>query len=151
MINSILENFLVQASTDDIRTKGYPNEYKDCQLKISFGKGRVSTVPWIAFLRGNNEIRRGIYPAILYYKKHDLLIVSFAIGSYLNSENTKWKFPNNIQFITIKDSLKNIQSSNLHYGNSFVYKIFHLKEEINFESIQKSLDFIIDIYIKHNE
>ena len=34
MIKSILENFLVQARTDDIRTKGYPNEYKDCQLKI---------------------------------------------------------------------------------------------------------------------
>ena len=137
--------------TEDIRTKTYINEYRNFIVKISFGKGRLSTVPWIAFLKGDNEIRRGIYPALLYYKHYDLIITSFAIGSYSTQEKSKWIFPDNLEVQTIRESKFNIPYSKLHYRNSFVHKAYIVNDDLDISEVIKSLNFILDIYNKYNE
>ncbi len=58
MLVVTLDKFIIQSKSEDIRTRDYINNYKNFAEKISFGKGRVSNIPWIAFLKGDNEIRR---------------------------------------------------------------------------------------------
>lgn len=151
MLVTTLKNFLTQSKSEDIRTKSYIKDYRNFNVKISFGKGRVSTVPWIAFLKGDNEIRRGIYPALLYYKHYDLIITCFAIGSYTTQEKSKWIFPENVKVQTIRESKFNIPYSKLHYGNSFVHKSFIVNDDLDISEVIESLNVILEIYNKYNE
>ena len=146
-----LKNFLAQSITEDIRRKSYNKEYRNFNVKISFGKGRASNVPWIAFLKGDNEIRREIYPASFHYKHYNLIITCFAIGSYTTQEKSKWIFPDNFKVQTIRESKFNIPYSKLHYGNSFVHKSFIVNDDLDISEVIESLNVILEIYNKYNE
>jgi len=151
MIIEELKKFLIQSQTLDLRTQNYINYYNNCVVKFSFGKGRVSSVPWIAFLRNNNEIRRGIYPAILFYKNQNILVTSFAIGTYSDEYIDDWTFPEGTKKKRIIELFSNIPSNKIHYGNSYYHKVFEVNENIDFIEIQNSIDHMIDIYTKYNE
>jgi 5-methylcytosine-specific restriction protein B len=146
MIKECITQFIEQARTDNIRIKDYPKYYKGCKVAVSFGKGRVSNVPWIAYLLGNNEVRKGIYPAILYFKNYNLLITAYAVSDYFNDDNTKWVFPKYNNIKTIGQTIDNIPLSKLSYRNSFVNDVFYLDNEIDYDSIQRSIDYVIEFY-----
>ena len=55
--------FLAQADAGkDLRTSSYPSEYRGLEIKVSFGQGTFSKIPWIAFLTGEQQVSNGIYP-----------------------------------------------------------------------------------------
>jgi 5-methylcytosine-specific restriction protein B len=151
MIIETLDIFLKQAQTEELATKGkrYLNSYNDCKVKISFGKGRISNVPWIAFLRGNNEIRCGIYPVILYYKKIQKLVIAFGIGTYFETDK-EWKFDDKYKFRTIKSELGDKYDGVIPYNKCFVYSYYRVNGHLNLKNIQNDIDSVIGIYKKYN-
>lgn len=93
-VQSWLEKFIEQADQMNSQsTKEYPNEYCGLRVKVSFGFGNYSTVPWIAFLADGQEVSHGIYPVILYYKEYDELILAYGISDK-NKPKHQWKFKN---------------------------------------------------------
>jgi len=151
MIVNTLETFLKQAKKEVITTKGhgYLKSYKDCKVKISFGKGRISNVPWIAFLKGDNEIRSGIYPVILYYKKIETLVVAFGIGSYFETDKV-WLIDPKFKAKTIKSEIGMKYNGAIPYKNCFVYSHYQVNKNINLNKIKDDIDSVIKIYIKEN-
>lgn len=63
VLPDILKRFLTQASTGSaLAVSGYPTEYRGLQVKVSFGKGVLARVPWIAFLGAGHVPTKGSYP-----------------------------------------------------------------------------------------
>ena len=44
-LSEILDSFIVQAKTDDLKTLSYPKGYSDLKMKVSFGQGVAARVP----------------------------------------------------------------------------------------------------------
>ncbi|KAA2240056.1 DUF3578 domain-containing protein [Chitinophaga agrisoli] len=77
-----LLRFLKQANepTPNLETKSYKGVYNDCEVDVSFGRGNLAHIPWIAFLREGQKVSNGIYPVYLYYKEHNILILAYGIS-----------------------------------------------------------------------
>jgi 5-methylcytosine-specific restriction protein B len=142
-----LEQFLAQAKTDNLKTKHFESEFKETKVKVSFGQGNTAKIPWISFLKEPNTTSNGIYPVYLYYKDYDLLILAYGI-SETNKPQKKWDIRNKE---TINDYFKkNFGEKPDRYGNSFVFKIYDLKEELNKQQVEKDLELILSEYTKIN-
>ena len=76
----ILNTFLIQAQESDLKTSLYPKEWSDLRLRISFGMGAPARVPWIAFIAPEMAVSKGFYPAYLYYKELETLILAYGIS-----------------------------------------------------------------------
>ncbi len=64
-----IEKFIKQAQQQRSQsTKDYPTSYRNLRVKLSFGYGNFTSIPWFAFLGEGQEASNGIYPVILYYK-----------------------------------------------------------------------------------
>ncbi|GEM_PF-466634 len=141
-----LIKFLRQAKEGDLGTKDYPSEYRDTRLKISFGMGHPSRVPWIAFLLGDQRVQKGIYPVYLYYKKYDLLILAYGV-SETNDPVASWHLDEQVP--TIEDYfVEKIGEKPARYGNSFVYKSYKTNDidKLNQRETEEDLKELIDIY-----
>jgi len=81
VLPDILKRFLTQASTGSaLAVSGYPTEYRGLQVKVSFGKGVLARVPWIAFLGAGHVPTKGSYPVLLYYRKAGYVVVAYGIS-----------------------------------------------------------------------
>ena len=86
-----MEAFLAQADAGkDLRTSSYPSEYRGLQIKVSFGQGAFSKIPWIAFLTGEQQVSNGIYPVLLYYRDARVLILAYGV-SETNQPVNSWR------------------------------------------------------------
>jgi 5-methylcytosine-specific restriction enzyme B len=120
--------------------------YNNLEVVISFGIGRATAIPWIAYLGYQQRVQQGIYPLFLYYKEQKILILSYGV-SEKNKPKKTWT----------EDSLTSIgeffNSNNLgkpgKYGNSYVFKTYSTSRELDVQQLQKDLDKIISIY--HNK
>jgi hypothetical protein len=116
----------------------------DLELVASFGRGRASKVPWIGVLGFGQQIPQGIYPALLYYKAHHVLIVAYGV-SQTNPPITQWK--NSEKLKTITDFFaENELGEPIKYGNSFVFRAFWSKSGIDGDAVQEALTQLIDIF-----
>lgn len=142
-----LLKFLNQAKENNsLKTQGYFQEYLGCKVRVSFGQAVLAKVPWIAFLSANNEIRHGIYPVFLFYKKINKLILSYGLSeegdpgnNWANSESLK----------KINDYLLNKYNyKSDRYGKSYVYEDYDVSsfENIDFNKIETDLNNLINIY-----
>tara|TARA_B100000579_G_C22419088_1_gene659955 strand:+ start:49 stop:294 length:246 start_codon:yes stop_codon:yes gene_type:complete len=62
-----LDDFILQSSTGSLKTKHlYPQEIHDLQVKVSFGMGTPTHVPWISFLGPVMSTSNGYYPVYLF-------------------------------------------------------------------------------------
>ena len=81
LVAELIERFLLQANVgQDLRTSSYPKEYRGLQIKVGFGQGVFSRVPWVAFLAPGEKVSEGIYPVLLYYREAHLLILAFGVS-----------------------------------------------------------------------
>lgn len=64
---------------------------------ISFGLGRFSAVPWIAFAAHEQEIRRGIYPVVLFFLEEDAVILSYGVSETQDQIGMERVFFNRIE------------------------------------------------------
>ena len=76
-IQAWIEKFIEQAQQKSSQsTKDYPTSYRNLRVKVSFGYGNFTSIPWFAFLGEGQEVSNGIYPVILG-NDSNLLIVFY--------------------------------------------------------------------------
>lgn len=117
--------------------------YAQLSVEVSFGKGRASEIPWIAFLDVENTVKDGIYPVYLYYKEKKLLILAYGV-----SETQKPK--KNWNLSSVKSISEYFSENNLgtpeRYGSSFVFKTYDTTKPLSQAVIDGDLSKLISIY-----
>jgi 5-methylcytosine-specific restriction protein B len=73
---TIINTFLLQAKTRDLKTSSYPKEWNGLKMRVSFGMGAPARIPWIAFIAQEMQVSKGFYPVYLYYKDLGVLIIN---------------------------------------------------------------------------
>ncbi|MBK8819746.1 MAG: DUF3578 domain-containing protein [Saprospiraceae bacterium] len=139
-----IKQFLLQAKTDELKTKHFEKNYSELLVKVSFGQGSTANIPWISFLKEPNTTSKGIYPVYLYFKNIDLLILAFGV-SETNAPIYNWinveKYPTiNSYFDT------NFNKKPERYGNSHVYKTYDVHDLPSDEILESDLQNIITLY-----
>ena len=82
---AILNKFLLQSHSENLKIFTFPKEYADLRMKISFGMGTPARVPWIAFLAPEIHVSSGIYPVYLYYKDIHVLVLAYGVSETIES------------------------------------------------------------------
>src|SRR5690606_3341095 len=114
------------------------------KIEISFGVGRASAIPWIAFIGFNQTVKNGIYPVYLYYKDFNLLILAYGV-SETTSPLRKWSSLNSKQTIKEYFDKKNSKTPN-RYGGSYIYKVYNPNSLPSDKTLESDLDQIIKEY-----
>lgn len=122
----------------------YEQMFNKLKVEISFGIGRATNIPWIAFTGYKQKVQRGIYPGLLYYKDFNILILSYGV-SETNEPTFTW--PDTEGLTTIgtyfrKEGLGDPEK----YGNSFIFKVYPANETLNEDLIQKDIMALIKYY-----
>lgn len=136
-INSILENFILQSKTNNLKVLNYPKIFADLKMKVSFGQGVPARVSWISFLAQEMQTSNGFYPVYLFYKNENKLILAYGV-SETSEYPTTWPseiINNNKQ---IKDYLNNPP----RYGDSFLFKSYSIEinnNKVSFETDDKKI------------
>jgi 5-methylcytosine-specific restriction enzyme B len=138
-----LKMFLAQAETNELKTSQYLKSYSDLGVKVSFGQGNQSRVPWIAFLNGIDNVQQGIYPVYLFYKEKNILILAYGV-SETHPSNRKWNISNEktIEQFFSENNLGKPE----RYGSSYVFKSYDTQKPIVEYEINKDLNKLISIY-----
>lgn len=112
--------------------------------EISFGVGRASAIPWIAFIGFKQTIKNGIYPVYLYYKTAGKLILAYGI-SETNKPQYSWALNNDA--ITIEEFFtSSFRKLPERYGNSYVFKVYDVKSLPDPKSLKEDLMAVIHEY-----
>ncbi|WP_439395171.1 MrcB family domain-containing protein [Bradyrhizobium sp. PMVTL-01] len=146
LLRELVLGFLTQADAgNDLRTSSYPEEYRGLQIRVSFGQGVVSRVPWIAFLAPGEKVSEGIYPVLLYYREAKALFLAYGV-SETKPPAREWK---NLQAETIVEfQRKQFDREPERYGNSYVDTCFQMPDGLDLERLTSRLDAMITSYLK---
>ena len=137
--------FLEQAKTDNMKKKHFVSQYKGTKVKVSFGSGGKATIPWISFLKGDNQTSNGIYPVYLYYKDIEKLILAYGISD-TKPPKLSWNIQNQKN---IKEYYQaNYAKDPFRYGGSYVYKVYDVNNLPPADVITNDLNLIIKEYIQ---
>lgn len=140
-----LIEFLGQAKTENLKTKHFISNYNKTKVKVSFGQGNAAKIPWISFTKEPHTTSKGIYPVYLYYKDLDLLILAYGI-SETNKPTQTWNITSGE---TIEEYFKKqFKTKPSRYGDSYIYEIYNLNDDLDKFSINNDLDSIIEEYNK---
>jgi hypothetical protein len=151
----LIQTFLLQAKEGDLHTSSYPKEWNGLKMKVSFGMGAVSRVPWIAFTAPDITVSNGYFPVYLYYKELGVLILSYGI-SETNEFEEAWP----IEVTNDRDTIKAYLGVNVpRYGDSYVlkaYKVEHtdvvalkdysLNQPISDKELESDLEQLLKYY-----
>jgi len=117
---SFLNNFILQTKTSNLKTKGlYPDQINDLDVKVSFGMGTPTHVPWISTLGPGMSTSNGYYPVYLYYKKENILILAYGI-----SETVDYEQPWTKEIEDRNEKIKDFLAKPFRYGESYVFKTY---------------------------
>lgn len=143
-IEKTLRQFLDQAKTYDLKTSNYPRSYNGLTLKVSFGAGNQSKVPWIGFTNDFNSISNGIYPVLLYYKRIRTLILAYGVSD-TSSPARIW--PKYSALTTIDEWFKEKRNEKAdRYGESYVKSVYQIDGSQNYDRIESDLNELITEY-----
>jgi 5-methylcytosine-specific restriction protein B len=144
-IGDLIERFLEQANAgQDLRTSDYPKAYRGLQVKVGFGQGVFSRVPWVAFLAADQKVSGGIYPVVLYYREAHLLILAYGL-SETNPPTQKWSELGDSQ--TVETFLRTkYKREPERYGDSFVDVAFEIPDGLDLDQLTSHLDIMIEKY-----
>lgn len=136
-INSILENFILQSKTNNLKVLNYPKIFADLKMKVSFGQGVPARVSWISFLAQEMQTSNGFYPVYLFYKNENKLILAYGV-SETSEYPTTWasEITNN------NEQIKNYLSNPPRYGDSFLFKSYNIEinnNKVSFQSDDKKI------------
>jgi 5-methylcytosine-specific restriction protein B len=138
-----LNKFLAQTETNDLKTSHYLKKYLGLDVKVSFGQGNQAKIPWIAFLNEIDTVQEGIYPGYLYFKEKKLLILAHCI-SETHKPTRNW---NETNLITIDNYFTEYGLGKPErYGNSFVFKVYNINQQLVESEINRNLNELIAVY-----
>ena len=136
------ENLAFKGNVSQL-SSGFPQKYKDLEVRIGFGKGNWANVTWIGFLTEGQTIQTGIYPVYLYYRDKDVLILAYGI-SETNKPNIEWPV-SDVQ--TVRSHFEEHGLSVNKYTQSLVYKAYSAEDIENIsDDFDQDLDYLIDFY-----
>lgn len=143
-ISELLTKFLEQARGEDLSVRGYLERFEGLRVKVSFGKGNVARIPWIAFLADQQEVNEGIYPVLLYFKEVKQLLLCYGV-SETNAPKLTWgDLPGRP---TVKQWFqKNHSRLPDRYGASFVMQDYNVDQSIDAEDVTGKLTELIATY-----
>lgn len=113
-------------------------------IEISFGVGRASAIPWIAFTGFNQTVKNGIYPVYLYYKDFDKLVLAYGV-SESNSPLIEWSSPEAKTTIKQYFAKKDFNKPK-KYGNSYIYKVYDINSMPSEDTLENDLSNILEQY-----
>lgn len=144
----IVNQFISDSNKGKLKTKEYPERWKWSKMKISFGQGTPSKVPWISFLGPGMKVSKGIYVCYLYYKDHEKLVLSYGL-SETNPSAIRWPEEIENEKKKIRDFF---EEDNIKYEDSFVEKTYDIKNnKVDVSSnkeLYQDLSNILDYYKK---
>ena len=118
-----IDNFLKQSQTDNLKTKGlYPESVYDLDVKVSFGMGAPTHVPWISTLGPGMSTSNGYYPVYLYYKKENILILAYGI-----SETVEYEEPWTREIVESNQKIKDFLKNHLGMESRLFLKLMNQK------------------------
>ncbi len=123
----LLNCFVQQSLSGDLKTATYPKEWGPFHLRISFGMGAPARVPWIAFVSTEMKVSNGFYPVYLYYKELNTLVLAYGISE---TEDFGETWP--VEIINSRQTITSFFDKKVpRYGDSFVFKAYsvNVKEE----------------------
>ncbi|WP_128961664.1 MrcB family domain-containing protein [Bradyrhizobium guangzhouense] len=147
LIGDLVSKFLAQADAgQDLRTSDYPKEYRSLQVKVSFGQGVFSRVPWVAFLAPGQKVSEGIYPVLLYYREAKVLILALGI-SETNPPDKSWDRTSELSTVAALLREKYGRQAE-RYGDSFVDAAFVIPDGLELNKLTERVDAVIDRYAR---
>ena len=144
-IKSILPVFFAQSKTDNLVAKHYPAFYSGLKLKAGFGKGRVASISWIAFLGKDQKVTNGIFPVFYFFKEDCKLILACGI-SEKEKPNKNWNLPEDTK--TVSRYFHQFGKEPYKYGVSYVYEAYNTNQDLDYNNIESDLDNLIAYYKK---
>ena len=118
-LTEILNSFIKQSNTNNLKTLDYPKSFLDLKMKTSFGQGNPARVSWISFLAPEMRTSEGFYPVYLFYKKENKLILAYGISE---TSGAKSSWPEEI--LSSKTKINDYLDNPPRYGDSFVFKSY---------------------------
>lgn len=144
-ISTLLTKFLAQADAGtDLSVQGYLKQYRGLSVRVSFGQGNFARIPWIAFLAEEQQVSDGIYPVLLLFREHRVLLLCYGI-SETNKPERSWGD------LGAVSTVKNWFEQRFHrtpdrYGDSYVRAAYELRQDVPIEDLNRELDMMIDAY-----
>ena len=147
-----LDDFVKQTKTGSRKKKHYPKEFSNLRLRVSFGQGSLSKIPWVQVVAPDVATSNGYYPVYLFYKEENKLILSYGIGE--GFEGDSWK----PEIHSSKQRIDEFIDNPFRYGNSYVCKHYvpivngeevkYLRDgkEVSKEQMTGELDSLVDYY-----
>ena len=147
-----LDDFVKQTKTGGQKVKHYPKEYSNLRLRVSFGQGTLSKIPWVQVVAPDVGTSNGYYPVYLFYKQENILILAYGIGESVEADS--W----NSEIHSSKQRIDQFIDNPFRYGNSYVcehYEPIVNGEEVNYlrdgkevskKQMTEELDSLVDYY-----
>jgi len=145
LLPDLIRRFLEQAqAATSLAVTGYPTNYADLAVKVSFGKGVVARVAWIAFLAGGQKPTQGSYPVLLYYRAAGVLIVAYG-------ESETYETPSLWRGVEAEPTIDDYFAANVgrepeRYGSSRVAAAFRVDPALDINAVVKAMDEVIERY-----
>ena len=136
-INSILENFILQSKTNNLKVLNYPKIFADLKMKVSFGQGVPARVSWISFLAQEMQTSNGFYPVYLFYKNENKLILAYGV-----SETSEYPITWPSEITNNNKRIKDYLNNPPRYGDSFLFKTYNIElnnNKVSFQSDDKKI------------
>ena len=122
-------------------TANMPTTYSGLTVKVSYGKGNWADITWIGFLGKGQQIQKGIYPVLLYYRKVNVLVLAYGVSATF-PPTYNWSLNNPI---TIKEYFKKHAIKTSHkYDDSYIFSVYS-GSSFN-QSIDNDLNVLIQQY-----
>ena len=142
-ISELLSKFLQQSQTDELSVRGYMEQFEGLRVKVSFGKGNVARIPWVAFLADQQEVNEGIYPVLLYFKEVKQLLLCYGVSETKTPKLSWGELPDRQ---TVKQwFLQRHGRLPDRYGASYVMQAYNV-DAIDVEEMTECLTEMITTY-----
>ena len=154
----LVQAFLLQAQTDNLKTSHYPKEFKGLRMKVSFGQGVPARVPWISFFTPEMSTSNGFYPVFLYYKAEKALILSLGV-SETHDFGKSWDPAITESYPTVAEVVQNPP----RYGDSWAFRTYKLDDRdmppllygerglVNAAQVDEDLDEALALFARNLE
>lgn len=147
-----LDDFVKQTKTGGQKVKHYPKEFSNLRLRVSFGQGTLSKIPWVQVVAPDVGTSNGYYPVYLFYKQENILILAYGIGESVEADS--W----NSEIHSSKQRIDQFIDNPFRYGNSYVCEHYepivngeevkYLRDgkEVSKKQMTEELDSLVDYY-----
>ena len=142
-IYPVLQRFIEQSKTDNLRTADYPASHSGLTMRVSFGSGNQAHVTWIGFLAEGQSPTKGIYPAYFNFKADKLLILVKGVSSK-NAPGIDW---GGDDLISVQDYYQETYGKDpIRYKDSYIVEVYDLNEPLVEDVIEMDLAVLLEEY-----